>query len=94
VGQLQYETKTTFDIDDRELAHLRVVVMNKLRRGESFMRQVPDPGHGYRSIWLHPAVPLMFRFYGSRPPKLDHAVIEEWLTQASSPDGLSLTTRH
>lgn len=93
IAQLHYETKTTFDIDDRDLAHLRVVVMNKLRRGESFMLQLPDPGQGCRSVWLHPGVPLVFHFYGGHAPRLDHVVIDEWMAQASGPDGLFLTSR-
>jgi hypothetical protein len=82
------------DLDDRVLAHLRVVVMNKLRRSESFMLTVPgSDGTGPRSIWLHPSVPLVFHFYGGREPSLDTAAVERMMVEASSPNGLVLDRR-
>ena len=36
VGMLVYNGRMTLPIDDRVLAHLQVVVINKLRRRESF----------------------------------------------------------
>lgn len=80
-----------FDLDDRTLAHLRVVVMNKLRRRESFMLQFPSPhGVGWHSLWVGHAVPVMFHFYGGRPPALDVELVEQMIRDASGPDGLSL----
>ena len=38
MGRFIYDTMAnSVDIDDRTLAHLRIVVMNKLRRSESFL---------------------------------------------------------
>ena len=37
MGRLIYRDRATFDIDDRLLAHLRLVIMNKLRRNEGFI---------------------------------------------------------
>jgi hypothetical protein len=78
-------------VDDRILAHLRVVLMTKLRRRESFMLQFPSPhGVGWHSLWIAQAVPVMFHFYGGRAPSLDVELLEQMIRDASSPDGLSL----
>jgi hypothetical protein len=38
MGRFLYDTMANAtDIDDRTLAHLRIVIMNKLRRSESWM---------------------------------------------------------
>src|SRR3546814_6966447 len=74
------------DIDDRTLAHLRIVVMNKLRRSESFMFDVEvGDGSGRRSYWMHPAVPIQFHFFGSRTPRINRAWVEELMLVASGP---------
>jgi len=93
VGQLVYEQKSTFDIEDRSLAHLRIVVMNKLRRQESFMLQVPHREVGHVSLWMAPGIPVAFQFSGSRSPRIDRDLVDEWMQQASGSDGLSLTSR-
>ncbi len=90
MGRLIYSEHSSFDIEDRLLAHLRLVIMNKFRRGESFMLQIPHPNHGQLSLWLHPASPLLMQFYGGRQPSIDRALIEEMMAHASSPDGLAL----
>lgn len=83
-----------FDIEDRALAHLRVVVMNKLRRAEPFMLSLPSSdGLGSRSIWVHPSVPMVFHFFGGRLPSLDRELVEQMMKDASSPDGLILDLR-
>lgn len=91
MGRLTYQDRHVLDIEDRLLSHLRVVVMNKLRRQEAFMLMAPHPEQGTLSLWLHPATPIVFQFYGSRPPQLDKALIEEMMEDASGPNGLVLT---
>lgn len=79
------------DIEDRALAHLRIVFMNKLRRNEPFMFEVSTPhGNGRRDLWIHPAVSMQFHFSGSRPPQVNPAWIERLMESASSADGLRL----
>lgn len=78
-------------MDDRALAHLRIVVMNKLRRAEPFALHAADPdGIGIRSAWIHPAVPLVFHFFGSRTPMLNRAWIDQMMRAANGPDGLTI----
>lgn len=93
MGRFIYDTMgNSVDIDDRTLAHLRVVMMNKLRRSESFMFDVEiGDGSGRRSFWMHPAIPLQFHFFGSRNPAINRAWIEELMVSASSPSGLIIT---
>ncbi|MGN6742708.1 MAG: DUF7882 family protein, partial [Amnibacterium sp.] len=64
--------------EDRLLTHLQIVVVQQLRRRESFTMSWLDPfsvGDGRSSVWLHPGIDLYFKFSGSRVP----AVNEEWL---------------
>lgn len=88
VGRLLYGSDgQSFDLDDRVLAHLRVVFMNKLRRAEPFLFHHPEHT-GTRSMWIHPAVPIVFHFYGSRTPAINRAWIEALMREASSSHGL------
>ena len=82
----------SFDIDDRTMAHLRVVVMNKLRRGESFMFDITmHDGSGRRSFWMHPSIPIQFHFYGKRAVHINKAWVEELMDAAGSANGLTIT---
>ncbi|QEW00753.1 ATP-dependent DNA ligase [Microbacterium caowuchunii] len=91
MGRFIYNTgEFSIPIDDRPLAHFRIVFMTKLRRGEPFMFQVPDPtGVGTRSLWVDPAVPVTFAFSGARTPALDMEWIDELMHEASSANGLT-----
>lgn len=92
MGRFIYDTASNaVDIDDRTLAHLRIVVMNKLRRAEPFMFDVEvGDGSGRRSFWIHPAVPLQFHFFGSRLPRINRLWVEELMQTASGPNGLTI----
>jgi hypothetical protein len=92
MGRFIYDTvENSIDIDDRTLAHLRIVVMNKLRRSDSFMFDVDHAdGSGRRSYWMHAGVPIQFQFFGSRQPRINRAWIEELMDAASGPNGLTL----
>lgn len=67
MGRLLYTPESSFDVDDRLLAHLRIVMMNKLRRSEGFMLQLPTPNGGYASLWVSPSKALLMQFFGGRP---------------------------
>lgn len=93
MGQLIYDTTTHIDIDDRPLAHLQVVIFNKLRRRESFpfswMEDRGD-GSGRSSVWLAPELPLRFRFSGNRMPTLNTQWVELLVATANTTAGLHL----
>ncbi len=63
-----------YEFDDRVLAHLKVVIGQKLTRQEGFFVswvRTPDEGSGRVSLWLGPATTLGFRFSGSKTPELN-----------------------
>jgi hypothetical protein len=93
MGRLIYSPTSSFDIEDRLLYHLRVVMMNKLRRSESFMAQMVVEGGGRISIWIAPSLPLFMQFFGGRIPEIDQALLEKMMRDASSADGLTLSKR-
>lgn len=91
MGLFIYGTMPSIPLEDRILAHLRIVAMNKLRRSEPFMLDL-DTGEvaARRALWIHPAVPLQFHFHGSREPRINPAWIEHLMRAANSANGLSL----
>lgn len=93
VGTLTYDVIYKVDFDDRALAHLQLVIATKLRRGESFnFSWVIDPnqGSGRTSIWMHPAIPLVYEYEGSRPPTINRLWVEALMNAANSTTGLCL----
>lgn len=80
-------------IEDRTLAHLKVVIAAKLRRNESFTLSWRHPDGdrvGRSTIWLHPAIPLRFAFDEPETPSLNIRWIEELMKSANSTGGLML----
>jgi hypothetical protein len=94
MGTLYYgAARTPVAIDDRQLAHLRLVTTSKLRRHESFLLSWDQPlenGGGRGSLFVHPQCDLVFRFDGSRPAELDPDLLEAMATAALSSRGLVL----
>jgi len=79
------------EMDDRVLAHLRIVLMNKLRRGESFSFEAPSRhGTGHQALWIHPTLPMQLVFSGSRPATINIAWVNALMESANSPEGLRL----
>lgn len=79
MGYLIYGSGAEYEIDDRTLAHLKIAIVVKLRLQESFLINwtVPaEEGSGRVSLWVSPAIPLQFRFSGSRPPELNRTWLE------------------
>ncbi|ANP71086.1 ATP-dependent DNA ligase [Cryobacterium arcticum] len=74
--------------------HLQVVIGSKLRRGESFFlswNDSPTAGAGRSSVWLHPSIPLYFRYFGGKTPRINRSWIEQLTTSANSGHGLLLS---
>ncbi|ALJ20538.1 DUF7882 family protein [Microbacterium sp. No. 7] len=85
------------EIDDRALAHLKLVVTTKLRRGESFTLSWvhPDGQSGGRStIWLHPSIPLRFLFDDPEPTQINTEWLEQLASSAHSTGGIQLVAEH
>jgi hypothetical protein len=93
MGMLRYDVVSSVEFDDRALAHLEIVITSKLRRGESFnLSWVKDiaVGSGRVTIWLHPAIPLVYEFVGNRPPTINKKWLELLMQTAGSAGGLRL----
>jgi hypothetical protein len=93
LGKLIYESGVQVDFDDRTLAHLQIVIGTKLRRNEAFFfgwRDDKSVGEGRTSIWLHPRCALVFKFYGSRTPRINLAWVDALAKTANSTGGLEI----
>lgn len=92
MGYLIYDGATAeIQMEDRTLAHLQIVIINKIRRHESFAFSWKDPassGDGRSTIWIHPMVSLRFKFAGSRPPAINPAWVAALTASANSGSGL------
>jgi hypothetical protein len=95
MGQFVYgNPSVAVDFDDRVLAHLKAVVLAKVRRGESFTFSwefTAAAGSGHSSIWINPTIALQFDFLGNREPRLNRAWVEELMHLANTPAGLRPT---
>jgi hypothetical protein len=94
VGTMYYGgSATPIHIEDRALAHLKVVIATKLRRNESFTvswQHPVDQPRGRSTIWLHPSIPLRFVFDDPEPAALSQRWIEELAHSSHSTGGIML----
>ena len=94
MGTIYYGgSDTPIHVEDRALAHLKVVIVTKLRRSESFTvswKHAEDQPAGRSTIWLHPAIPLRFVFDDPEPAELSRAWIEKLAQSANSSGGIML----
>jgi len=93
MGYLYYGGSDPIQIDDRPLAHLKVVVATKLRRNESFTltwRHPDDQPEGRSTVWLHPSIPLRFVFDEPEAGPLSRRWIEALALSANSTGGVML----
>ncbi|WP_194763837.1 hypothetical protein [Microbacterium sp. UFMG61] len=97
MGSLYYGASAPISIEDRALAHLKVVVATKLRRNESFTlswQHQDGEQHGRSTVWLHPSIPLRFVFDEPDAPDLSRRWIEELAHSANSSGGITLIAEH
>ena len=98
MGTIYYGSEATaIDIEDLALAHLKVVIATKLRRGESFTvswRHPADQPRGRSTIWIHPSIPLRFVFEDPEPAVLNRQWLEELANSANSTGGIQLIAEH
>ncbi len=93
MGKFTYDSTLVVDFDDRVLAHLQIVIGAKLRRNESFYFSWRDDsavGNGRSVVWLHPAISIVYKFHGGRPPAINRTWIEELMATANSSAGLRI----
>ena len=79
-------------VPDRTLAHLKLVMVAKLRRGETFTLSVtPEDeaaGYGRQTIWISPDIPLRFVFDDPVGPSINKLWLERLAVSANSTGGL------
>jgi hypothetical protein len=75
MGVLICDRGEPIEIDDRALAHLQVVIIDKLRRGEHFSLTLRSD-HGMLSYWISPRMAIEFLYHGNGRPVLNHAWLE------------------
>jgi hypothetical protein len=93
MGRLTYDSTLTVDFEDRVLAHLQLVIGAKLRRNEAFYFSWKDDtsiGNGRSTLWMHPNIPLHYKYHGGRPPSINRAWVDELMLTANTPAGLQL----
>lgn len=81
--------------EDRVLTHLQIVIVQKLRKGESFLmswRDSDSVGDGRSSAWIHPSLSLYFKFSGSRVPAINRDWLASLMASANGSQGLIVTS--
>lgn len=96
MGLIYYDgADNPIHIEDRTLAHLKVVVATKLRRNESFTLSWTHPEGqppGRTTIWLHPSIPLRFVFDDPEGIELRADWISAMANSANSSGGITLVS--
>jgi hypothetical protein len=93
MGTLYYadSAQVAIPVDDRELAHIKFVMVNKLRRGEPFTFSWDRPeseGGGRLSIWVSAQIPLVFEFESTEPSEMNREWLDLLSQSASTITGL------
>jgi hypothetical protein len=91
VGKLIYGNGREYEFDDRTLSHVKIALVTKLRRHESFLLnwEIPvEQGAGRMSLWISREIPLAFVFNGSRPPALNERWMEALLHTSQRTGGM------
>ncbi len=98
MGSLYYgDSAEPINIEDRALAHLKIVIATKLRRNESFTLSWRHPDaddNGRSTIWLHPSIPLRFVFDSPEAPEISRQWVEDLANSASSSGGVTPVDEH
>jgi hypothetical protein len=91
MGVLVYGGRQAIEFDDRLLAHLQIVIGSKLRRREGFYlswKEEIGVGGGRATIWLDPAISLMFQYEEASALDINREWLESLTLASNSPRGL------
>jgi hypothetical protein len=91
MGTLHYGSPpASFQIEDRALAHLELVIMAKLRRRENLSLSLVDDETSVRqAMWISPVTLLRFQ-YDAPMPEINRLWLQELVDTANSSGGLRL----
>jgi hypothetical protein len=70
MGFFVFDDTRAIPLDDRVLAHLQIVIVDKLRRRESFGLNLKSDGTMV-TMWLSCYTPLQFIYEGNRQPRIN-----------------------
>lgn len=94
VGTLRYgHDSDEIEIDDRTLVHLQIVLVGRLRRHESCSLSwsvAAGAGSGRETLWIHPSIPLRFRYASTDTGPINRVWIEQ-MTAAAGRGDLRIT---
>lgn len=94
MGRLLYGSEAyAIEIDDRVLAHLQTVIINKLRRGERFVLTLgpeESASHRVETIWLHGGMALRFEIAANAARDLNRQWLRAMARSAATQNGLRL----
>ena len=86
MGRFYYDQHVV-EFDDRILAHLQMVMIAKLRRGEPFLFTWTD-ATGRSAVWVNPSATIAFTFSDPAPQPINRAWIDALVLTANAPSGL------
>jgi hypothetical protein len=90
MGHLHYGSPpASFELDDRTLAHVEIVVLAKLRRNESFALTIDGAKGARESIWINSSSTLRFEF-GESTNDISKAWLDELIDSANTTTGMKI----
>lgn len=90
MGSLHYGSPpATFELADRTLAHVELVVLAKLRRNESFALTLDEPQGGRSTIWVNASSTLRFEF-GSTAQEINREWLDQLIDSANTTAGMRI----
>jgi hypothetical protein len=89
MGFLIYDDSRPITVDDRMLAHLQVVIIDKLRRGETFELNLRTDRQMVMT-WVSRSTPLQFIYEGNRRRSINWTWVELLATEAGFRGSLEL----
>jgi hypothetical protein len=89
VGFLIYDDSRPITVDDRMLAHLQIVIIDKLRRDEAFALNLRSDREVVMA-WVSRSTPLQFIYEGNRRPSINWTWVELLATEAGFRGSLEL----
>ena len=90
MGKLHYGD-STFEMEDRLLAHLQLIIGVKLRRGENFFmswKAADSSSSGRHAVWIDNGVPIHCEYEGAVPVEPNLTWAERLADLASKGGGL------
>jgi hypothetical protein len=82
MGFLVYDQTRSIAVEDRVLAHLQIVIVDKLRRHENFGLNLRVENH-LVTMWVTCSTPLQFVYEGSRQARINYPWVELLAGEAS-----------